>query len=79
VDSYVTKRVIAIGFPATGCEKIYRNSLTDVMKFFYLHHKNNIKIYNLCIEKERIYDKSVFNGINVGLFPSKDHNPCPLK
>lgn len=33
----------------------------------------------MCIEKDRIYDKSVFQGIPVGLFPSKDHNPCPVK
>ena len=40
---------------------------------------NNLKIFNLCLEKDRIYNKSVFMENQVGLFPSKDHNPCPIK
>ena len=77
--AYVTKRVIAMGYPATGFEKIYRNSLEDVVRFFKIYHNDNVKIYNLCLEKERIYEKTIFNKSLVGLFPSKDHNPCPIK
>jgi phosphatidylinositol-3,4,5-trisphosphate 3-phosphatase/dual-specificity protein phosphatase PTEN len=33
----------------------------------------------LCLEKDRIYKKSLFAKNEVGLFPSKDHNPCPIK
>lgn len=68
-----------MGFPSTGCETLYRNNITDVLRFFDVKHKYNVKIYNLCIEPERIYDKSLFKGLPVGLFPSKDHNPCPVK
>ena len=39
----------------------------------------NFQVYNLCIEKDRIYPKSVFSKNTVGFFPSKDHNPCPIK
>lgn len=77
--AYVTKRVIAMGYPATGFEKCYRNSVEEVIRFFNHYHNNNVKVYNLCLEKDRIYQKSLFTKSSVGLFPSKDHNPCPIK
>ena len=77
--AYITDHVIAMGFPSTGCETFYRNSLKDVVKFFHFYHNDNVKIYNLCLEKERIYDKNIFNKFQVGLFPATDHNPCPIK
>lgn len=77
--TYITKRVIAMGFPSTGCESIYRNSLKDILSLFRVKHNNNVKIYNLCVEKERIYKKDLFPFSSVTLFPSKDHNPCPIK
>lgn len=77
--AYITKRVIAMGYPATGCEKMIRNSIDDVIKFFSYYHNDNVKIYNLCLEKDRIYDKSLFKKSQVGLFPATDHNPCPIK
>jgi len=94
--AYITDRVVAMGFPSSGCETIYRNSLTDIKKFIDVYYKDKgAKIYNLCIEKERIYSKFLFNNnsINtplhlidqscsncpVGLFPFKDHNPPPIK
>ncbi|MCQ2820903.1 MAG: hypothetical protein MJ252_26900 [archaeon] len=76
--SYVTRNVIAMGFPSTGCETVYRNSAADLREFFRIYHNNNVKIYNLCIEKERIYSKSLFEKCQVGLFPATDHNPCPI-
>ena len=77
--AYITKRVIAMGFPSTGCETLYRNSLKDITNFFHKYHNDNVKIYNLCLEKDRIYNKSIFNKCEVGLFPATDHNPCPIK
>ena len=77
--SYITEKVIAMGFPSTGVEKMYRNSLTDVIKFFHTRHNDQVKIYNLCLEKDRIYNKNLFPNSKVGLFPATDHNPCPIK
>ena len=77
--SYITQRVIAMGFPSVGCETIYRNSLTDVVNFFHVKHNDKVKIYNLCLEKDRIYNKNLFSKSSVGLFPATDHNPCPIK
>ena len=77
--SYITNRVIAMGYPSVGCETVYRNSLTDVIRFFHNKHNDKVKIYNLCLEKDRIYNKNLFSKSQVGLFPATDHNPCPIK
>ena len=77
--SYITEKVIAMGFPSTGVEKMYRNSLSDIIKFFHMRHNDQVKVYNLCLEKDRIYNKNVFPNNKVGLFPATDHNPSPIK
>ena len=76
--SYITERVIGMGFPSTGCESIYRNSLQETKSFLDKYHQE-YKIYNLCIEKNRIYPKNNFSDKKVGLFPFNDHAPCPIK
>ena len=77
--SYITEKVIAMGFPSTGVETMYRNSLSDIIKFFHTRHNDHVKVYNLCLEKDRIYNKNVFPNSKVGLFPATDHNPSPIK
>ena len=42
--AYITKRVIAMGYPATTCEKIYRNSISEISRFFSHYHKDNVKV-----------------------------------
>ena len=76
--AYITERVIGMGFPSTGCETIYRNSLSDLKSFLDKYH-GEYKIYNLCIEKKRIYPKNLWEDKRVGLFPFNDHAPCPIK
>ena len=75
---YITERVIGMGFPAYGCERLYRNSLEDTKSYLDRYHRD-YKIYNLCIEKDRIYPKTYFQNTLVGLFPFNDHSPCPCK
>ena len=77
--AYITDRVIAMGYPSVGSEAIYSNDVNDVIAFFEKKHKGNVKIYNLCLEKDRIYNKNIFAKSSVGLFPATDHNPCPIK
>jgi phosphatidylinositol-3,4,5-trisphosphate 3-phosphatase/dual-specificity protein phosphatase PTEN len=67
-----------MGFPATGCETLYRNSLADLKLYLDRFH-GEYKIYNLCIEKKRIYPKEIWTDKKVGLFPFNDHAPCPIK
>ena len=76
--AYITERVIGMGFPATGCETIFRNSLVDLKAYLDRYHEE-YKIYNLCIEKKRIYPKNLWIDKKVGLFPFNDHAPCPIK
>ena len=77
--AYITDRVIAMGYPSVGVEAIYRNDVKDVIAFFEKKHKGNVKIYNLCLEKDKIYEKKLFLRSKVALFPSLDHNPCSVK
>jgi hypothetical protein len=76
---YITRRIIAMGYPATGCESFYRNSFVDVKQFLTEEHGNKYKVYNLCMEKSRIYKKTAFGGPKVSLFPFQDHQSCPVK
>ena len=73
--SYITNKVIAMGFPCEGTQSLYRNSLTDTIRFFNYYHKDCYMIYNLCQERE--YDCKKFDG-RVVRFPFADHNACPL-
>ncbi len=49
----ITKNVIAMGFPAEGGERWYRNDRQKVIEYLRLKHDKNVKIYNLCFEKDK--------------------------
>ena len=66
--AYITEKVIGMGFPATGCETIYRNSLIDLKAFLDKYH-GEYKIYNLCLEKNRIYPKDFLINKKLDYFP----------
>mmetsp|Transcript_1244 Transcript_1244/g.5295 ORF Transcript_1244/g.5295 Transcript_1244/m.5295 type:complete len:315 (-) Transcript_1244:394-1338(-) len=73
--SYVTPKIIAMGFPSEGMEAVYRNPMPEVQRFFNTRHPGRHKIYNLC--SERAYDiQGKFEKVEH--FPFDDHNPCAL-
>jgi len=74
--TYITEKVIAMGFPSQGIEGLYRNPLSTVKKFLEWKHPNHYKVYNLCIERE--YDVSKFAS-RVGRFPFADHQAPPIE
>ena len=76
--AYITERVIGMGFPAYGYEILFRNDIVDLKSYLDRYH-SEYKIYNLCIEKSRIYPKDLWVDKKVGLFPFSDHAPCPIK
>lgn len=73
--SYITPRMIAMGYPSESVEGLYRNPREEVYRFLETRHKGHYHIYNLC--SERNYDASKFNGA-VSCFPFDDHNAPPL-
>lgn len=72
--TYILPRVIAMGYPAEKVEAIYRNDYQKVKEFLDKKHGNHYWVYNLCSERERIYDKSKFDG-RVSCYAFDDHHP----
>ena len=72
--TYITPRIIAMGFPSTSLEGIYRNKMEDVKRFFNKRHKDNYKVYNLGGEKT--YPKDTF--YQQSYYPFVDHEAPPL-
>jgi phosphatidylinositol-3,4,5-trisphosphate 3-phosphatase and dual-specificity protein phosphatase PTEN len=73
--TYITRKMIAMGFPSSNLEGMYRNPMESVKEFFEHYHPNHYKVYNLC--SERRYDTANFND-SCAYWPFDDHNPCPL-
>ncbi|KAF0311298.1 Phosphatidylinositol 3,4,5-trisphosphate 3-phosphatase and dual-specificity protein phosphatase PTEN [Amphibalanus amphitrite] len=73
--SYITDRIIAMGFPANNFEALYRNDADEVVDFLWDRHGDRFFVYNLC--RERRYDQSRFAG-RLQHVPLRDHHPPPL-
>ena len=73
---YITNRIIAMGFPASGAESLYRNDRGHVVSFLTKHHGQMIRIYNLCAEKGYEYSPKDVSPCSVARFPFRDHNVC---
>jgi phosphatidylinositol-3,4,5-trisphosphate 3-phosphatase/dual-specificity protein phosphatase PTEN len=73
--TYVTTRIIAMGFPSSSLEGIYRNNMETVKKFFAKRHPNHYKVYNLCDDKK--YPPNSFYKQD-SFFCFKDHEAPPL-
>jgi phosphatidylinositol-3,4,5-trisphosphate 3-phosphatase/dual-specificity protein phosphatase PTEN len=72
--TYITTKIIAMGYPSSSIEGFYRNPIEEVQKFLNERHPKHYKVYNLC--KEREYPKDTF--FKQGYFPFKDHEAPPL-
>jgi len=74
--TYITPRIIAMGFPSEDTESMYRNPRKEVQAFFETRHHDHYKVYNLC--GERTYEPNVFNN-RVACYPFEDHNAPALQ
>ncbi|KAG6967497.1 hypothetical protein JG687_00004239 [Phytophthora cactorum] len=74
--TYVTQRLVALGYPAEKIEGIYRNHYRDVFRFFEQRHPGRYRVYNLCVERRYAPDEK-FHG-RVAEFGFEDHCPPPL-
>ena len=75
--SYITDRIIAMSYPASGFESAYRNHIDKVAEFLNLKHPNAYKVYNIC---GRDYKHNKF-GLSYELYKDwRDHfaPPFPL-
>ncbi|XP_051765391.1 putative tyrosine-protein phosphatase TPTE [Ctenopharyngodon idella] len=57
--TYVTERVIAMSFPSSGKQALYRNPIREVARFLDTKHLDHYKVFNLCSEKG--YDSQFFH------------------
>ena len=57
--SYITPRIIAMSYPASGIEGAYRNNINNVSRFLKERHKSNFLLINLSGRK---YDNTKFNN-----------------
>ena len=75
--TYITPRIIAMGFPSSGAEGYYRNPVDEVERLFETRHKGHYRIYNLCSERDYDSDNR-FKGCYLRM-PFEDHNaPAPI-
>ena len=72
--SYITPRIVAMAFPASGFESVYRNKIEDVSKFIKEKHGSNFLIINL---SNRKYDYTKFDN-QVEEYEWVDHHAPPL-
>ncbi|XP_022798833.1 tensin-like isoform X3 [Stylophora pistillata] len=73
--TYITDRIIAMSFPASGLETTYRNNLREVAKMLQTNHQDKYMVFNL---SERRYDISKLNH-QVLDFGWPDHLAPPLE
>jgi hypothetical protein len=59
--SYITPRILAMAFPATGFEAAYRNPRVHVQAFLKQYHENHYLVFNLCAEPKHQYDALEFS------------------
>jgi phosphatidylinositol-3,4,5-trisphosphate 3-phosphatase/dual-specificity protein phosphatase PTEN len=57
--SYITPRIIAMAYPASGLQVVFRNSIEQVSKFLKERHKSNYMVINLSGKK---YDNNKFDN-----------------
>jgi hypothetical protein len=72
--TYITPRIIAMGFPASGLEGAWRNSIAEVSMMLKKYHGGKYMVWNL---SDRPYDYTIFED-QVMEFGFPDHHAPPL-
>jgi len=67
--TYITPRLIAMSFPASGMEKIYRNPIDKVAQFLEDKHGDNYLVFNF---SDRKYNYEKFQN-RVEEYEWRDH------
>ncbi|GMR48174.1 hypothetical protein PMAYCL1PPCAC_18369 [Pristionchus mayeri] len=74
--TYITDRIIAMGYPADTKEALYRNSMESTVQFLEYYHKGHYKVFNL--RGQYVYDTKKFHD-RVLSFEMVDHHPPRLE
>lgn len=69
--TYITERILAMSFPASGFEKWYRNHINKVASFLDNKHGGKYRIFNLA---NRDYNTDRFHH-RVSSYKWEDHHP----
>lgn len=69
--TYITDRIIAMSFPASGFERWYRNNINRVATFLDERHPGKYRVFNL---SNREYNDERFHGC-VNSYKWEDHHP----
>ncbi|CAJ0557808.1 unnamed protein product, partial [Mesorhabditis spiculigera] len=74
--TYITDRIIAMGYPASDRESVYRNSMEQTVSFLERRHRGHYKVFNL--RGSYVYDPALFEH-RVVCFEMTDHHPPRLE
>ncbi|CAI5449691.1 unnamed protein product [Caenorhabditis angaria] len=74
--TYITDRIIAMGYPANATEALYRNSMKHIIRFLEKRHRDHYKVFNL--RGQYSYDPANFKN-RVISFEMTDHHPPRLE
>jgi hypothetical protein len=70
--SYITSRVVAMGFPSEGAEGLYRNPMEQVQRFLRERHPGGKAwVFNLCSERQ--YDPSKVSALRARARSGRGH------
>ena len=58
--SYITPRILAMGYPASGLESTIRNPRSQVLNYLHQYHEGSFLVFNLCAEPRHVYDRKIF-------------------
>lgn len=74
--TYVHPKVIAMSWPSSNSESLYRNQIDNVAAFLDEKHPQHYRVFNLC--SERAYDESKFH-YQCTRYRIDDHSPPELQ
>uniref|UniRef100_A0A1I7YLR0 Phosphatase tensin-type domain-containing protein n=1 Tax=Steinernema glaseri TaxID=37863 RepID=A0A1I7YLR0_9BILA len=74
--TYITDRIIAMGYPSHEAESLYRNTMLSTVYFLQLFHDEHFMVFNL--RGEYIYDAGNFQ-YRVSAYEMTDHHPPRLE
>jgi len=74
--TYITSRIIAMSYPSSGVESMYRNPIERVSQFLNQQHKDKYWIINT--SERATYDKAKYFGNRVTEYHWPDHQGPPF-